>query len=153
MTCHVMLCPVEEPQEGHEASSSKTDPLYMWRALAERADQDMPTVRIAFVGKYTHLEDAYMSVIKSLEHAAMAGLYLFCVFPHSFGLCSRRCAIVQSSESSRFCGLKRRIWRAVCFALVYPRLPVACVSLSFTHSLVHFHTTKSCLQFLSGRRH
>ena len=29
-------------------------------------------MRIALVGKYTQLEDAYISVIKSLQHAALA---------------------------------------------------------------------------------
>ena len=32
-------------------------------------------VRIALVGKYTKLEDAYASVIKALTHAAMAANY------------------------------------------------------------------------------
>ena len=46
-----------------------------WRSLAERAEHLRKDVRIALVGKYTKLEDAYASVIKALTHAAMAANY------------------------------------------------------------------------------
>lgn len=36
-----------------------------------RQERWFDTVNIVLVGKYTSLEDSYMSVIKSLEHAAM----------------------------------------------------------------------------------
>ena len=42
-----------------------------WRQLAERAEHLRKFVRIALVGKYTQLEDAYASVIKALGHAAL----------------------------------------------------------------------------------
>lgn len=46
-----------------------------WRSLAERAEHLRKDVHIALVGKYTKLEDAYASVIKALNHAAMAANY------------------------------------------------------------------------------
>jgi len=41
-----------------------------WRELTERADRARRIVRIALVGKYVQLEDAYLSVSESLRHAA-----------------------------------------------------------------------------------
>src|SRR5271156_3533722 len=41
-----------------------------WRDLTERADRATRTVRIALVGKYVQLEDAYLSVSEALRHAA-----------------------------------------------------------------------------------
>merc|ERR1719424_2541053 len=41
-----------------------------WRSLAELVDSLDITVTIAVVGKYTDLSDAYLSVSKSLYHAA-----------------------------------------------------------------------------------
>lgn len=46
--------------------------LYHWKQLAERYDHPYEEVKIAVVGKYTKLEDAYMSVIKALKHSALA---------------------------------------------------------------------------------
>ncbi len=43
-----------------------------WRKMALHLDTLEQEVRIAMVGKYTGLSDAYLSVIKSLQHAAMA---------------------------------------------------------------------------------
>ena len=46
----------------------------MWKEWVGRArgqDHTLDTVSIALVGKYTVLEDAYISVTKALEHAAM----------------------------------------------------------------------------------
>ncbi len=40
-----------------------------WQALVERIGEDKPTVRIALVGKYIELHDAYLSVAESLDHA------------------------------------------------------------------------------------
>ncbi|HEX8207084.1 MAG TPA: CTP synthase [Solirubrobacteraceae bacterium] len=40
-----------------------------WRQLITRADDAEDTVRIALVGKYVKLEDAYLSVTESLRHA------------------------------------------------------------------------------------
>lgn len=46
--------------------------LFHWKQLAERNDHPFEEVKIAIVGKYTKLEDAYMSVIKALRHSAIA---------------------------------------------------------------------------------
>ncbi|KAK6456994.1 CTP synthase [Scheffersomyces xylosifermentans] len=45
--------------------------LTKWRNLTSSADKSFETVTIALVGKYTHLKDSYLSVIKSLEHSSM----------------------------------------------------------------------------------
>lgn len=42
------------------------------RGLATKWDTLSEIVTIAMVGKYTELADAYLSVIKALQHAAMA---------------------------------------------------------------------------------
>ena len=49
----------------------------MWRAgwrtrLAEKWDSLSVIVRIAMVGKYTGLSDAYLSVLKALQHACLS---------------------------------------------------------------------------------
>ena len=43
-----------------------------WKTMAYHLDTLTEAVHIAMVGKYTDLSDAYLSVIKSLQHAAMA---------------------------------------------------------------------------------
>lgn len=43
-----------------------------WRLLTQSQDHVHDSVSIALVGKYTNLHDSYLSVIKSLEHSAMA---------------------------------------------------------------------------------
>ncbi|RLV91681.1 CTP synthase [Spathaspora sp. JA1] len=45
--------------------------LSRWKHLTTSHDKSFETVTIALVGKYTHLKDSYLSVIKSLEHASM----------------------------------------------------------------------------------
>lgn len=45
--------------------------LNRWRKLTSSHDKSFETVTIALVGKYTHLKDSYLSVIKALEHSAM----------------------------------------------------------------------------------
>ncbi|KAF0697998.1 Aste57867_11329 [Aphanomyces stellatus] len=45
--------------------------LDAWAAMAHRVDNFEKTVKIALVGKYTGLQDSYLSVIKALKHAAM----------------------------------------------------------------------------------
>lgn len=45
--------------------------LTRWTKLTSNVDHSFEKVSIALVGKYTHLQDSYLSVIKSLEHAAM----------------------------------------------------------------------------------
>ncbi|HEX9039056.1 MAG TPA: CTP synthase [Ktedonobacterales bacterium] len=43
--------------------------LEEWRGLVERIHAEKPFVRIALVGKYVELHDAYLSVAESLAHA------------------------------------------------------------------------------------
>lgn len=45
--------------------------LNKWRRLAEKYDNVNKEVTIALVGKYTKLEDAYASVVKSLKHSCL----------------------------------------------------------------------------------
>ena len=49
-----------------------TSLLSDWKLMAHHLDTLSEEVHIAMVGKYTNLSDAYLSVIKSLQHAAMA---------------------------------------------------------------------------------
>jgi CTP synthase len=42
-----------------------------WRSLIERARKPQPTVKIAIVGKYVMLSDAYISVVESLKHGGV----------------------------------------------------------------------------------
>ena len=51
---------------GFEAAGPDLDG---WRELTERADSASDVVRIALVGKYVRLEDAYLSVAEALRHA------------------------------------------------------------------------------------
>lgn len=46
--------------------------LEKWAAMAGKADVEADTVTICIVGKYTNLSDAYLSVVRALEHASMA---------------------------------------------------------------------------------
>ncbi|KAH7938408.1 hypothetical protein HPB49_023183 [Dermacentor silvarum] len=46
--------------------------MYKWRDLALKAERLIREVTIALVGKYIKLQDAYSSVIKALQHAALA---------------------------------------------------------------------------------
>ncbi|HEY5983854.1 MAG TPA: CTP synthase [Anaerolineales bacterium] len=43
-----------------------------WKRLVDNVRQERPCVKIALVGKYVELQDAYMSVRESLNHAAIA---------------------------------------------------------------------------------
>ena len=42
-----------------------------WKTLAHDYDELLEKVNIVLVGKYTHLSDSYISVIKALEHASL----------------------------------------------------------------------------------
>ena len=44
---------------------------YQAAKLTHRQERVFESVSIVLVGKYTSLEDSYMSVVKSLEHASM----------------------------------------------------------------------------------
>lgn len=54
-----------------EAITKGDELLGKWRKLTSSHDKSFESVTIALVGKYTHLKDSYLSVIKSLEHASM----------------------------------------------------------------------------------
>jgi len=54
----------------HFGMEAPAPDLSGWRDLTERADHATRTVRIALVGKYVQLEDAYLSVSEALRHAA-----------------------------------------------------------------------------------
>ena len=43
-----------------------------WEKLVERVRKQKPTVKVALVGKYVELQDAYMSVREALKHAGLA---------------------------------------------------------------------------------
>ncbi|KAF9431119.1 CTP synthase ura7 [Podila epigama] len=43
-----------------------------WNMLTASQERVHETVTIALVGKYTHLQDSYASVVKALEHASLA---------------------------------------------------------------------------------
>src|SRR5574341_97502 len=49
--------------------------LSEWRELVARIKEPKPQLRVAIVGKYTALHDAYMSVRESLYHAGIANDY------------------------------------------------------------------------------
>ncbi len=55
-----------------EVDCTATNLLEEWKTMAHHLDTLTDEVHIAMVGKYTDLSDAYLSVIKSLQHAAMA---------------------------------------------------------------------------------
>ncbi len=50
----------------------KTPELAQWRQMVQRIKEPKLTLRIAVVGKYTALKDAYMSVREALYHAGTA---------------------------------------------------------------------------------
>ena len=53
--------------------TQKTAPdLSEWAALTDEMRRPKPTIRIALVGKYVELHDAYMSVREALHHAGIA---------------------------------------------------------------------------------
>ena len=53
----------------HFGLSAPPPDLDCWRALTQRARDAAEVVRIAIVGKYVELEDAYLSVAEALRHA------------------------------------------------------------------------------------
>jgi len=56
----------------HFGMSTAPPDLSAWEELTARADDAHRKVRIALVGKYTRLEDAYLSVTEALRHAGFA---------------------------------------------------------------------------------
>uniref|UniRef100_A0A8C6TDU3 CTP synthase n=1 Tax=Neogobius melanostomus TaxID=47308 RepID=A0A8C6TDU3_9GOBI len=61
--CERLYLPVEMPPRKM---------LSKWKEMADRSDRLLERVCIALVGKYTKLADSYTSVIKALEHSALA---------------------------------------------------------------------------------
>jgi CTP synthase len=58
-----------------------------WQQLVEEVKQPKPQVKVALVGKYVELHDAYMSVREALKHAALhLGVELELVWVHSTDL-------------------------------------------------------------------
>jgi CTP synthase len=53
----------------HFGIETETPDLSGWESLVKRYDSASEVVRIGLVGKYTKLEDAYLSVIEALGHA------------------------------------------------------------------------------------
>jgi CTP synthase len=49
-----------------------TPDLDTWNAMAHSIDSSSQSVTIALIGKYTGLQDSYLSVIKALKHASIA---------------------------------------------------------------------------------
>jgi len=54
----------------HFAMEAPAPDLTTWEDSIERSEEARRTVRIALVGKYVQLEDAYLSVSEALRHAA-----------------------------------------------------------------------------------
>ena len=52
--------------------ATRTPDMKPWEKLVERVRKPKPTVKVALVGKYVELQDAYMSVREALKHAALA---------------------------------------------------------------------------------
>ncbi len=55
----------------HFGVSAPTPGLTDWQAFTDRAREATQSVRIALVGKYVQLEDAYLSVVEALKHAGV----------------------------------------------------------------------------------
>ncbi|HEY1775877.1 MAG TPA: CTP synthase [Solirubrobacteraceae bacterium] len=73
---NIYECPLTFESEGvdefvleHFGLSAPAAALDGWRSLVEHAREASETVRIAIVGKYVELEDAYLSVAEALRHA------------------------------------------------------------------------------------
>ncbi len=63
---------VDELVLEHFGLEAPAPDLTGWEALTRRADEAQESVRIALVGKYVQLEDAYLSVVEALRHAGFA---------------------------------------------------------------------------------
>ena len=77
-----------------------------------RHDAHHQEVKIALVGKYIKLEDAYISVIKALQHAALAcrhRLSLIVRPSHTFSLLSPSCPPLSPSPSRQLLKLASSI--------------------------------------------
>jgi len=52
--------------------STKTPKLGEWKKLVKKVKKDKPIIKVALVGKYIELQDAYMSVREALRHASLS---------------------------------------------------------------------------------
>jgi len=52
--------------------AGRTPNMQPWQKLVQEVRRTRPAVKIALVGKYVELQDAYMSVREALKHAALA---------------------------------------------------------------------------------
>lgn len=67
--------------------ATKKPNLIAWEELVTNVKSEKPSLKIALVGKYVELQDAYMSVRESLRHAALAvGIELEIAWVHSADL-------------------------------------------------------------------
>jgi CTP synthase len=55
----------------HFGLSAPEPDLAGWEAITRRASEARRTVKIALVGKYVQLEDAYLSVVEALKHSGI----------------------------------------------------------------------------------
>jgi CTP synthase len=63
-----------------------------WKNLVEQVKEEKPRVKVALVGKYVELHDAYMSVREALKHAGLhLGLEVDIEWIHSAELEKERC--------------------------------------------------------------
>jgi CTP synthase len=76
---NIYECPLTFHDEGvdgfvleHFGLSAPEPDLDGWRSMTERARATTEAVRIAIVGKYVALEDAYLSVAEALRHAGFS---------------------------------------------------------------------------------
>src|SRR5262249_51667417 len=52
-------------------TATRAPDMKPWQKLVNNVRKPKPTVKIAIVGKYVELQDAYMSVREALKHAAL----------------------------------------------------------------------------------
>jgi CTP synthase len=80
--------------------SMKKPDMKPWQKLVQEVKKPKPTVKIALVGKYVELQDAYMSVREALKHAAIAnGVEVEIGWVHSTDLEKEKgWEIIQSSD-------------------------------------------------------
>ncbi len=68
-------------------TASKIPNWQSWRQLVVETKREKPAIKVALVGKYVELHDAYISVRESLQHAALAlGVELDLKWVHSVDL-------------------------------------------------------------------
>ena len=53
-------------------NARQTPDWQVWEHLVSEVRRSRPVVRVALVGKYVELHDAYFSVREALEHASLA---------------------------------------------------------------------------------